>query len=337
MRDEESPPWPGPWIELHLHLEGAAPPEFIRAEASRRGQRLDLLFGPDGGYAFDDFAHFLRVYELATDVLAGPDAYARLAAEVAAAQAERRVAYTEAALCPEFCGGADPAAWSDHLDAIAPVAGDGLRLIATAVRHLGPDAARRAARCAVESSERADGLVVGFGLAGDERAGRARDFAYAFDMAREAGLGLTAHAGEFAGPASIVDTLDALRPARIGHGVRAIENPALVRRLAAAGTVLEICPGANVRLGLYPSVAEHPVRQLRSAGVAVTLGTDDPAFFGTALEHDASALAAAHGWDAQVFLDLNRTAVRAAFCAPDTRSRLGAALDALDPACGDTP
>jgi adenosine deaminase len=107
---------------------------------------------------------------------------------------------------------------------------------------------------------------VGFGIAGDEKAGKPADFAWSFDMAREAGLRLTAHAGEWGGPDSVRDALRDLRPERIGHGVRAIEDLALVDRLAEDGIVLEVCPGSNVTLGLYPG--SRPTRSSASAPAA---------------------------------------------------------------------
>ncbi len=341
-KTETEPPYAGPWVELHLHLEGAAPPALIRDLARANDVAVEGVFGPDGGYAFGDFAEFLKVYEVATAAIRGPRDYARLADAVLDAQEPQGVIYTEAALCPAFCGGGDLAAWQDNVAANAEVAaaregagGPRLRLIATAVRHFGPDQARIAARCAAET---AGPMVVGFGMGGQERFGRAKDFAYAFDMAREAELGLTVHAGEFGGPDSVAAALADLRVARIGHGVRAIEDPALVDRLAEAGTVLEVCPGGNVRLGLYPDIARHPVERLRAAGVPVTLSTDDPTFFDTALSTDAAALATAFDWAAPRFAEVNRVAAEAAFCDADTRAALRAALAPdTDPQSGPAP
>ncbi|PWR04010.1 adenosine deaminase [Meridianimarinicoccus roseus] len=324
----------GPRIELHLHLEGAAPPGFIRDLAKRRHVDIGQIFAPDGGYAFRDFAHFLEVYEAAASVLRGPEDYHRLTLAVLEAQAEQGVIYTEAFLCPQFCGGGDVAAWRDYVAAAYDAAalaesrlGTRLRIIATAVRHTGPDAAKRAALCAAET---AGAFVTGFGLAGDETAGRPRDFAYAFDMAREAGLGLTAHAGEWDGPSSVRAVLDDLRVTRIGHGVRAIEDTALVARLAADGIVLEVCPGSNIALGVYPGWAAHPVNRLRGAGVPVTLSTDDPPFFRTALGREYARLADAFGWDAATFAAINRTAAGAAFCDAATRADLIKQLEPAD-------
>ncbi len=312
-------------LELHLHLEGAAPPALIRGLAAEKRIDLSGLFDEAGNYRFRDFRDFLRVYEAATEVLRRPEDFARLTRAVLETQAGEGVIYTEIFLSPDFCGGRDLAAWRDHLGAIREAAavaeraaGITMRAVVTCIRHFGPDAARQAARCAAES---AGDFVTGFGMGGDERAGRAGDFAYAFDMAREAGLGLTAHAGEWAGPESVRETLDALRVTRIGHGVRAVEDPALVERLAERAVVLEVCPGSNVALGLY-GWADHPIERLRAAGVPVTVSTDDPPFFGTSMTMDYERLADTFGWEEERFRGLAEVAAGAAFCDEATRARL---------------
>lgn len=250
-------------IELHLHLEGAAPPAFIRGLAKEKSIDISGIFDAMGNYRFTDFADFLKVYEAAVSVLQTPDDYARLVRAVLEESAASNVIYCGTFLSPDFCGGGDPAAWRDYMTAMREAAGPGLKGIVTAIRHFGPEKTRQTAICAAET---AGDFIVGFGLAGDERRGAPKDFAWAFDCAREAGLGLTAHAGEFGGPGSIRDTLRDLRPSRIGHGVRAIEDPALVDELAEQGIVLEVCPGSNLALGLYPDWRRHPIGELYRRG-----------------------------------------------------------------------
>jgi adenosine deaminase len=320
-----------PKIELHLHLEGAAPPGFIRGLAAGKGTDLGRIFDADGNYSFTDFWDFLRVYEAATSVLQSPEDFARLTRTVLEESAAAGVIYTEIFLSPDFCGGRDLYAWTDYLAAIeeaarAAEAADGIvmRGIVTCIRHFGPGAAKQTALCAAET---AGEFVVGFGIAGDELAGKPGDFTWAFDMAREAKLGLTAHAGEWDGPQSVRDALADLRVDRLGHGVRATEDPALVDDLAERGVVLEICPGSNIALGLYPSWDKHPVERLRAAGVKVTISTDDPPFFATSMVNEYDRLADAFGWDAEVFAEVNRTALDAAFCDTGTRERLQKRLE----------
>ena len=319
-----------PKVELHLHLEGGAPPTFIRGLAAEKGLRLAGVFDTTGGYVFDDFWQFLKVYEAATAVLQTPADFARLVTAVLESRAEDGVIYLEAFLSPDFCGDGDLTAWREYLAAMREAAqaveaagGPAMRGVVTCIRHFGPDRARRAALCAAET---AGDWLVGFGIAGDERALHPKDFTWAFDCAREAGLGLTAHAGEWDGPASVAAALDHLRPARIGHGVRAIEDGRLVDRLAEAGTVLEVCPGSNIALGLYSDWRAHPVDRLRRAGVAVTLSTDDPPFFHTTLGREYDRLAEAFDWDEGDFAALNRAALDAAFCDEATRARLAPRL-----------
>lgn len=315
-----------PKLELHLHLEGAAPPAFIRGLASEQGTDLSGIFDASGSYAYDGFVDFLRVYEVATSVLKTPEHYRRLTTAVLEELAGHGVIYAETFLSPDFCGGGDLGAWREYLQAIEEAAhvaeaagGPKLRGIVTCVRHFGPDKAKPAAVCAAET---AGDFITGFGMGGDEGQGKQRDFLWAFDCAREAGLRLTTHAGEFGGPESVRDAVNDLGVERIGHGVRAIEDPALVETLAEKEIVLEVCPGSNIALGLYPDWQAHPIERLREAGVKVTVSTDDPPFFHTTMSREYDRLADAFGWDEAAFAALNRTAAEAAFCDAETRAAL---------------
>ena len=315
-----------PKVELHLHIEGGAPPGFIRQLAHEKKMDIGGIFNPDGTYAYRDFWHFLEVYETATSVLTGPEEFGRLVEAVLAESAGHGVIYSEAFLSPDFCGARDVGAWKEYLHAMREAAdraeaahGIILRGIVTPIRHFGPEKARETARCAQET---AGDWVVGFGMGGDEKQFEPKDFAYAFDMAREAGLGITSHAGEWGGAVSVRDTLDALNPQRIGHGVQSIDDPELVDRLTENGTVLEVCPGSNVFLGVYPSLKDHPIKTLRERGVKVTVSTDDPPFFHTTMTKEYNDLAEVFGWEAEDFHALNMTAAEAAFCDEDTRARV---------------
>ncbi|MGB3409158.1 MAG: adenosine deaminase [Jannaschia sp.] len=312
-----------PKIELHLHLEGAAPPAFIRGLAAEKRINLDGVFDERGAYDFKTFEAFLHVYEAATAVLRTPEDFGRLTTAVLEQSAAQGIVYTEVFLSPDFCGGRDLGAWREYLAAIreaaAAVSGIEMRGIVTCIRHFGPDKARQTARCAAET---AGAFVTGFGMGGNEGLGAQGDFRWSFDCAREAGLGLTTHAGEFAGPGSVRAALDDLGVTRIGHGVRAIEDPALVDRLAEDGIVLEVCPGSNVALGLYPNIGAHPIEKLRDRGVTVTISTDDPPFFHTDMTREYEALNRAFGWEREDFDQIYRAAAAAAFCDAATRARL---------------
>ena len=320
-----------PKVELHLHHEGAAPPAFIQRLAGERKVDISRVFDSDGRYVFKGFQNFLKVYEAATSVLQSPTDYARLTKAVLQDRAAEGVIYCETFVSPDFCGGGDVGAWREYLAAIVEAAqeaeaayGITWRGIGTAVRHFGPEQAKRTSLCAAET---AGEWITGFGMGGDETRGQQGDFAYAFDQAREAGLRLTTHAGEFGGPESIWEAIRDLNVDRIGHGVRAIEDPALVRELAARQITLEVCPGSNVALGLYKGFAAHPIARLREAGVKITVSTDDPPFFHTTLCREYDMLAQSFGWDETDFCALNQTAAEAAFCDAKTRARIEKKLE----------
>lgn len=315
-----------PKIELHLHLEGAAPPYFIRQLAAEKHEDIGGIFAENGDYKFTDFGHFLKVYEAATSVLTAPEDFYRLTCEVLQQSAEQGVIYTEVFVSPDFCGGCDLAAWQEYLAAIEQAADHSEREfgiiakgIVTCIRHFGPDQARKAARCAAET---AGDFIVGFGMGGDELQGRQGDFAYSFDMAREAKLHLTTHAGEWGGAESVRQAVFDLNVERIGHGVQVIDDPALVEELVARQITLEVCPGSNLALGVYPTLSAHPIKPLRSAGVKTTISTDDPPFFHTTLGQEYRQLADTFGWTSKDFTALNRTAAEAAFCSAETRQSL---------------
>lgn len=318
-----------PKLELHLHLEGAAPPEFIRTLGAEKGIALDHVFDAEGAYVYKSFEGFLKVYEAATAVLQSPKDFARLTTAVLEQSRDQGVIYTEVFISPDFCGGRDLLAWREYLAAIegAARAVDGIEMrgIVTCIRHFGPEAAVETARCAAET---AGDFITGFGMGGNEGMFRAADFAPAFARAGEAGLGLTSHAGEFGGPESVRETLDHLKVSRVGHGVRSIEDADLMARLAEEGIHLEVCPGSNVVLGVYDNVAAHPIDKIKSAGVPICLSTDDPPFFHTSLPQEYDALAKTFGWTAETFRGINRHAARAAFCDAETRAALLTRLEA---------
>jgi adenosine deaminase len=315
-----------PKVELHLHLEGAAPPAFIKSLAKEKHIDISGIFDENGGYKFEGFVPFLRTYEAACTVLQTPKDFYRLTKAVLEQSASHGVIYTEAFISPDFCGGNDVAAWKDYMAAMQEAAAEAeasdgiiLRGVLTCIRHEGPETAKLAAKCAQET---AGDWLVGFGMGGDENLGEQADFKYAFGMAREAGLRLTSHAGEWGGPKEVRDAVEQLGVERIGHGVHAIQDMALVEELAEKEIVLEVCPGSNVALGVVARWQDHPIERLRSEGVKVTVSTDDPPFFHTTMSYEYDMLAKTFGWDEARFSDLNRTAAEAAFCDDTTRARV---------------
>jgi adenosine deaminase len=201
--------------------------------------------------------------------------------------------------------------------------GIGIIIAANRTRH--PMDARVLARLAVQYAGQG---VTGFGLSNDERRGPAADFAPAFRIAARAGLLLAPHAGELVGPGSVRDSLDLLHADRVGHGVRSVEDPRLVERLAAAGVTCEVCPSSNVSLGVAPDEASVPVRTLVEAGVPVALGADDPLLFGRRLVKQYEIARDVHGFAPAGLAELARMSIRGSAAPPDTQARLLSAIDA---------
>lgn len=321
-----------PKVELHTHLEGAAPPAFIRGLAKEKNIDISKIFDENGDYAYADFNEFLSVYEAACTTLRGPEDFHRLTMAVLEETAAQGVVYMETFVSPEFCGGGDLVAWRDYLAAIEAAANEAetkfgitLRGIPTIIRHFGPERAKATAICAAETKGR---FITGFGLAGGELAGRPGDFAYCFDMAREAGLHLTAHAGEWGGPDMVADTIRDLGVERIGHGINAHTDAALLEEIAEKGITLEVCPGSNVVLKAVSGWKEHPISKLRDAGVKVTVSTDDPPFFHTTMTAEYENLSRHFGWDEADFAMLAQTSLDAAFCDDETKEAITKKLKA---------
>lgn len=315
--------------ELHCHIEGAASPALVRAQAQK--YKADISgFISDDKYVWSDFTEFLGAYDGAAALFRTEEDYALLAQTYLEGIAAENAIYAEIFVSPDHAvaAGLSPTAYFDGLAAgiAAAKASTGIecRMIIVGVRHLGVDKVEAAARLA---SARPHPLITGFGMAGEERFGKVADFARAFDIARDAGLGITIHAGELAGPESVRDALDHVRPSRVGHGVRAAEDEALVRRLADEGVVLEVCPGSNLALHLYPDISHHPFDRLRRAGVKVTLSSDDPPHFASSVGREYQMAADAWGYDDSQLTGFTRTALEAAFVDEPTRAILLGQLD----------
>ncbi|MCD2184052.1 adenosine deaminase [Rhizobium sp. GN54] len=310
--------------ELHCHLEGAVPPALALSQARKYRIETDA-FLRDGAYVWRDFTSFLVAYDAVADLFRTESDYALLTEAYLDGLAACGVVYSELFVSPDHAEtvglGADAylAGISRGIEAARARTGIECRMVVVGLRHRGPERVEWAARYAAACG---NPLVTGFNMAGEERLGTVSDFVRAFDIARDAGLGITVHAGELCGASSVRDALDLLRPARIGHGVRAIEDPALVERLADEGVVLEVCPGSNVALGVFSDFAAHPLRRLHAAGVRVTLNSDDPPFFHTSLQREYDLAREAMGFADEELDAMTRTAIEAAFVDEDTRSRL---------------
>ncbi|RWB28690.1 MULTISPECIES: adenosine deaminase [unclassified Mesorhizobium] len=315
--------------ELHCHIEGAAAPELVIRQAQKYGKDTSSYI-QNGSFVWHDFTSFLAAYDFSSDLFRTEEDYARLADHYLTSLARDGAIYSEIFTSPDHAGkaGLSPKAYTDALGegmarAKAKTGIEG-RMIVTGVRNAGVESIEQAARFAARCGHP---LVTGFGVAGDERMGDLEDYVRAFEIAREAGLGITVHAGELMGWESVEAALDHIRPSRIGHGVRAIENPDLVRRIADEGVVLECCPSSNVALKVFDSFADHPFPALLAAGCKVTLNSDDPPYFWTSLKREYDIAAEHFSMNDKALAAVTRTAIEAAFVDRKTKAMLLGRLD----------
>jgi adenosine deaminase len=319
-----------PKVQLHCHLEGTVRAETFRALAAKYDIALGERADPARTYAFTTFREFLLLFAKVTEALRAPDDFARIARDYVIDAAAQGVRYAEIFISPsvwtffhrELDVRATVAAIREALDETGAPLGIEVALIADLTRNFGVERAEQSAREAVTLRDLG---VIGVGLGGDEANYPAEHYERAFAIARDGGLHGVAHAGEAAGPASVRAAVEVLRAERIGHGVRAIEDPAVVALLAERRIPLEICPTSNRLTGAAPAGADHPLGALDAAGCIVTLDADDPALFGTTLVDEYREVAAAFGEDA--VLRFARNGIDASFAAPAVKARLHAAFE----------
>ncbi|HEX2314784.1 MAG TPA: adenosine deaminase [Thermomonospora sp.] len=324
-----------PKAHLHLHFTGSMRHATLVELARRHRVHLpDALVEdwPPHLSATDErgWFRFQRLYDIARSVLREPEDVRRLLREAAEDEAAEGSGWLEIQVDPSGYagrfGGLTPTV-ELVLDAAAEAeaaTGVGVGVVIAANRTRHPLDARTLARLAVRY---AGGRVVGFGLSNDERRGRAYDFEGAFRIARRAGLLSVPHGGELLGPASVRECLEILRADRIGHGVRAVEDPALLERIVERGVTLEVCPSSNVALGVARSVAAVPLRPLFEGGARLALGADDPLLFGSRLARQYELARTEHGFTDAELAELARMSVRGSAAPEDIRKRL---LDDID-------
>jgi adenosine deaminase len=269
-----------PKAHLHLHLEAAMRESSLRERAAVLGIDVPKL------QDFTDFTEFDAAYQCLFAVLREPPAVSRLIDEVVADAHEQGAVYVELGLAPDehaVTYGSARAALAAMLDAATDAAqrhGVAVGCMATINRTAGAEQAMETARLAAEFAGRG---VVSLGLAYEERGYPVEQFADAFAVARAAGLLCTPHAGELVGAEQVRAAIDVLHADRIQHGVRAVEDPALLSDLATRGICLDVCPTSNLLLGVVDSLAAHPLPALLAAGVRCSINADDPILFDTDL------------------------------------------------------
>ncbi|MDR2373699.1 MAG: adenosine deaminase [Bifidobacteriaceae bacterium] len=326
-----------PKAHLHLHFTGSMRPATLVELAAARGIRLPRGLTEVGRKRLSPdergWFRFQRLYDAARQVVTDEAALRRVVREAAEDDAAEGSARLELQI--------DPTSYGPHVGGITPAleivmdearaawraTGVEVALVVAASRLRHPLEARTLARLAARHAGGEPGQVVGFGLSNDERRGDTDEFAPAFAIARAAGLAAVPHGGELLGPGHVHRLIRALRPDRLGHGVRAVEHPAVMRELVADGIVLELCPLSNVALGIYPDAAAVPVRSILAAGARVTLSADDPLIFGSRLVDQYRMLRQEHGFSDAELADLAAASVLASRASGATKRRLAAAIE----------
>ena len=322
---------PYPKIELHVHLEATVRPARLLEIARRNDVRLPAK--TEAGLArfcrFKDFDHFIRVWIKTTKALRHERDFHQIVVDYAADLAAQRCFYAEALFSPSepmvrgtpwqesfegYCSGADEA---------REVHGVDIRFTPDITRDFPVEIAEHLVGWAVKYRERG---VVGISLGGSEHRYPPELFARPFALAREGGLKAAPHAGEVAGPASVRGALDVLHADRLRHGVRAVEDPALLAEIVARGVVCDVTPTSNVLLGVVPSLAEHPLPRLLAAGVQCSISSDDPVLMGTSLSRDCAAAVRLGHTPRGMF----EHALGGVFCDDATKARLRRFGDGVD-------
>ncbi|KYH46132.1 adenosine deaminase [Branchiibius sp. NY16-3462-2] len=326
-----------PKAHLHLHFTGSMSLPTLHELAAERGVRLPdalqsgwppKLSGADERGWF----RFQRLYDAARACVRGEDDLRRLVREAAQADAAEGSRWLELQVDPTSyagpLGGIGPAleVILDEAGAASAATGTGVGIIVAASRIRHPLDARTLARLAARYAGHGPGEVLAFGLSNDERRGDTDDFAPAFAIARRAGLARVPHAGELLGPESVQQTLDALAPDRLGHGVRSVEDPSVLARVVDEGVALEVCPRSNIALGVYADASQVPLHTLVDAGATIALGADDPLLFGSRLV-DQYALAREQGFSDEGLADLARSSVHASLAPSETKTAILGEID----------
>jgi aminodeoxyfutalosine deaminase len=304
-----------PKAELHVHLEGAIDPPTLLEIQHNHGLKSATLTDVQKLYEYSDFGGFLISFKDITAHLKAPADYElityRLMERLKAENVLHAEVYISVGVClyrkqdfAEIFEGLERGRAQGARDF-----GVSLLWIFDAVRHFGSAEAQRVAELAVQYR---DHNVVGFGIGGDERRAGPELFREVYAYCGEHGLRLTAHAGETAGPESIWGALN-LRAERIGHGLTAYQDPDLVQELSQRQVPVEICVTSNVKTGVCPSIAEHPVKRYFDEGLLVTLNTDDPAMFATSLSREYQLVQENFGFSDEHLRELARNSFEAAF------------------------
>jgi adenosine deaminase/aminodeoxyfutalosine deaminase len=320
-----------PKAELHLHLEGTITPATLVDLSARHDARPLTLADAEALYQFTDFTGFIEAFKAVTRLLSGPDDYELAAWRMMQRLAEQGVVHAEVYISvgviymwrnydpncfePIFAG------LERARDRAQRELGLSLYWIFDAVRHFTVEEAGVVFRKAAEMRAQFPSII-GIGLGGDERKARSEPFRAFYTQARQAGLRLTNHAGETTGPEAIREALS-IGSERIGHALSAIQDPDLLEELRIRNIPLELNPTSNVRTGVCPSFAAHPLRSYFDVGLLVTLNSDDPAFFGSDVANEYLLAHTQQGFSREELRRLADNSIRASFLPESEKERLG--------------
>ena len=312
-----------PKAHLHVHLEGSARPDTITELAERYSLEVGDLM------TFRNLTEFVVRFDQAVSTITRPEDLERICYELMVDEAAEGVGWSEPMVTPQFY---EPAFGTMDdvydlmragFDRAAAETGIQWGVMIGHVRTMPVELAERLATWAAEHTDRG---VVGFGIAGDEQLAGARPFRRAFDIAAEAGLLVVPHAGETVGAESVAEALDA-GAHRISHGVRAVEDPEVLARLADEGIACDVCPTSNLKLGVVSDLGEHPLPVMLEAGVPVTLNSDDQLFFGSLVADEYEVARREWGLSDGELADIARTSIECSGAPDAVKAQLLAALD----------
>ncbi len=328
-----------PKAHLHLHFTGSMRFPTLLEMATEHNLRLPRALTdhwPPRLSATDErgWFRFQRLYDAARACVRGEADMRRIVREAARDDAAEGSVWLELQV--------DPTSYAPHVGGLTPALeivldeaaaatreeGIGVAIVVAASRIRHPLEARTLARLAARHAGDGPGTVVGFGLSNDERRGDTTEFAPAFRIAARAGLALVPHGGELLGAESVWTAIRSLAPDRLGHGVRSVEHPAVLAEVARRRITLEVCPGSNVALGVYPQLRDVPLRRLVRAGVPVALGADDPLLFGSRLREQYDTVRRVHGFSDAELAGLAADSIRGSRAPQDRKVAALAGIDA---------
>jgi adenosine deaminase len=318
--------------ELHVHLEGTITPRMAKILAFRNKLAIpDGLVAADGiSYVSHGFLDFLKVYDSLAALIKAPQDYYDITLDYLHQRSLEDTIYVEMMYSPDHAELSSNIPSAEHLTAIQQAVDDAQkkygivgRIIHTAVRHFGAEAAERAASQMLK--DKFD-CVTGFGLGGDEAKFPPKLFTKAYQIAADAGLQCTVHAGEFAPVEGMNEAMDHLPIKRIGHGVNAIHCPKTMARLKDSGIALELCPTSNLFLGLFKDMNSHPLPRFYESGIQISINSDDPPFMSTTLGKEYQRVQESYQYSDETMKDITRMAIHSAFVDEATRTELLAQL-----------